>query len=1206
METAQAMDSAEVYELKFRQHIRNLLLDYSLTHLTTNYVTFTQDAVAELLSGCLAPVPLIEPSTLVLPPEPFELLSQRLKLKELVPYEEKWNVASAAVASHILSIFAVKKNVKPPSITCWSTDDGYDHSTSIYRSMSPILTRRAMRQTPKPGQLTADELKLPETNANMLKKFSFQPIDNEPIEETPVNTEEVLQLKPTVDTEMCTSIKKLLQTIPTICGVRATGKEYINPGADEFLRTSSPPPALHLEEEFVPLFPRSRHPKAGPSSKDDQKTTSLGLGSMVDLPAMIPRVEVIEEEERDLFKQHMKVIDGWNAYVHSPSSSLGTPSLDDNTSEVDELFMPSPEKETPTQKLMSARMDEVEMPRSKKPGDPKIKAKPLGDGESLHSFISPLFTTFAPIPNTEPRIVTTPKSQPSSPRTTITASMLGQPPHSIVDQDSATATGNRRLPESDDAAAASDDFDQVIGKLYKDVNRLGPEDVIMRVKLDEKECHLIDVPRLPSPTVHEPHDFMPTNLRLLLGPQAPEKSNAAEGKGDMVTAFLKKVKGIKSLNLELSWRPFNFGPSIPTHEELAGVATNIGDSALTMLDHASGDAAIVQEKLSLALQSDDGAGTQDNRSWMTMARGSPPAALIADFGDVFQSIMTRMDRRNAERLRRGEDLIVIGGQVSPEGEDDEDRASNSEQQEVEEARRSAKKPRLDPPVETLSKADDTGNPGMVFDDRIWTDDSGVGFMEQDDDFEEIGYSNYQDYLKAECTGRDHSDNFTAEGYQLYDISRHHELVEDVPAAPVSNTTKPGVPTRPCLEYSSETRFDDGSVTSALHGQTPATNFADDPALRDMEPEGAFRFNIPKSGSDLASSTTLRENGTECSSFSVRDGPSAQQSLAEFMRLRSKQVSTTGLEHQKSSPKHQVEVTHAEDAALIPVCVPGELVDHTTLAMPVNWSRPSSVHRYMASLDLIQKRGLVRYLQSDFCAIDLVERDTLGDADIIVDPDTCIIFVSLPALPAQCEGTVQKLNTLSWRYRNVLIIFEAFPAVRAYGTATRTNAPSFELNVFSAPVVKAVGKLRRDLGIAEACQKRRACSAVHSAFALSVEEAAIFARLFGNMADAADTSQGAIWGDRTWLDVDAEGEYYLAASEGMNPFCAALVLSQVTLDDFLEAEPEQRMQFAPWIGEERITQFNQEIALRLQAMEQNIPFDPVEPTTSELLYASDTF
>lgn len=36
------------YELSVRAHIRNLLLDYALAHLTTNYETSTEDSVAEV------------------------------------------------------------------------------------------------------------------------------------------------------------------------------------------------------------------------------------------------------------------------------------------------------------------------------------------------------------------------------------------------------------------------------------------------------------------------------------------------------------------------------------------------------------------------------------------------------------------------------------------------------------------------------------------------------------------------------------------------------------------------------------------------------------------------------------------------------------------------------------------------------------------------------------------------------------------------------------------------------------------------------------------------------------------------------------------------------------------------------------------------------------------------------------------------------
>ncbi|TFK56839.1 hypothetical protein OE88DRAFT_1730282 [Heliocybe sulcata] len=1162
--------------------------------------------VFELLSDCLGPVPLIEPNTLVLPPEPFEVLSRQLKLRELPCYEEKWNLAGAEAASRIRNALTIRKNSKPPSVTCWSTDDGYDYFTSIYRPMSPILTRRAMRQTPKLGQLTTDDSKLPENNTDMLKKHAIKPIDNSPMEEPHIKMEEVLRLKPTLDADMHASIKMMIRAVPSISGPRAGNKDYLNTAADQFLRSSSPPPMLHLAEEFVPLFPRSRHPRASTSTKDEKKTAPLGLGSMADLPAVIPRVEAKEEPEEDLFRQHMKVIDGWNAYVHSPSPSLGTPSLDDNTSEVDELFMPSPEKETPIQELFSARMYEVEIPRSKKPGGAKVKPKPLGAGQSLHSFLGPLLTTPAPMTGAEPRIVTTPKSQPSSPRTTITASMLGQPPYSTIEEGDVGSI-RERLPLSDDTDATGDDFDQAIGKLYNEVKGLDPDAVIMKVRLDERECHLMDVPKLPSPTEHEPNGFMPTSLRSLVAPQARDKNDAAgnsdEAIGDL--AFLKKATGNKSLTLELTWRPFNFGRKKPTHEELARVESDINDTALTELDRASGDAAAIEEKVKQVLQFGDVAETEDNKSWESMAHGSPPQAVTLASncaGDGFSVIMTRKDRLNAERLRRGEDLVLSGRQEQKEDEDDEDRNSIDEEREVEEALRPAKKPRLGSPDDTLVKAHERRNSEVALDEQLWTNGSGVIFMDQDHEFEEIEYLNSQAPVDAGYDEPRRSQQGTTGSYQYCDTARHQEPAEhDQDGLLAIPALYPGLQhdVPPPLEESTALPY------------RPADDRADDAPLPNMGPERALPSDPLKSGSDLASSTTLRGDAAEHRSLSIAwEGRSARQNLVEFMRLRSKQVPTVEVEQRSLSPEQREEPARPEEVATTPACVPPELIDRTTLVVPVDWPRPTTVHRYLASLDLIQKRGLVRHLQSDLCAVDLVERDTLGDADVILDPETCIVFVSLPALPAQCEATVQRLGALSWRYRDVLVVFEAFPASRAYGSTSRLNTSCFDLNVFSAPVIKAVGKLRRDLRIAEACEKRRPGSGVHSAFALNVEDAAVFARVFGDMAEAVDATRGAVWGDRAWLDVEAEGQYDLAANEGMNPFCAALVLSQVTLDDFLEAEPEQRMQyFGPLVGEERITQFNEGIARRWQAMDQGIPSDPptdLGPTTSELLYASDNF
>ncbi len=44
-------------ELELRDHIRSLLLRYALTHLATNYVSWTQEAVTEVRIYSVCPAP---------------------------------------------------------------------------------------------------------------------------------------------------------------------------------------------------------------------------------------------------------------------------------------------------------------------------------------------------------------------------------------------------------------------------------------------------------------------------------------------------------------------------------------------------------------------------------------------------------------------------------------------------------------------------------------------------------------------------------------------------------------------------------------------------------------------------------------------------------------------------------------------------------------------------------------------------------------------------------------------------------------------------------------------------------------------------------------------------------------------------------------------------------------------------------------------
>jgi hypothetical protein len=73
--------------------------------------------------------------------------------------------------------------------------------------------------------------------------------------------------------------------------------------------------------------------------------------------------------------------------------------------------------------------------------------------------------------------------------------------------------------------------------------------------------------------------------------------------------------------------------------------------------------------------------------------------------------------------------------------------------------------------------------------------------------------------------------------------------------------------------------------------------------------------------------------------------------------------------------------------------------------------------------------------------------------------------------------------------------------------------------YTLPIVKALKKLKRDLCIAETCGTKRNATVIQYAFADTVEEAALFARLYGDWCERDDRSHGAIWGSRDWLDAD---------------------------------------------------------------------------------------
>ncbi|KAJ3827374.1 hypothetical protein F5880DRAFT_1538095 [Lentinula raphanica] len=306
-------------------------------------------------------------------------------------------------------------------------------------------------------------------------------------------------------------------------------------------------------------------------------------------------------------------------------------------------------------------------------------------------------------------------------------------------------------------------------------------------------------------------------------------------------------------------------------------------------------------------------------------------------------------------------------------------------------------------------------------------------------------------------------------------------------------------------------------------------------------------------------------------------------VAEFARLRSKKLRTPPpAKPEPVAPAARAAESESINGSLAHKIAPESIFDKNTLRLPDLGDRtlPTTAHWYMASMNLLQKQALVRSLRSGACGIGLVERDTLVAVDLIIDPHTAVMFTNLLALPSQVDALVDTISEQSWRYDNLLVIFEAFAPSMAFkpDSATKSTSSasaSSSLNAYSPPVIKAVRKFRRDMSLKEACGDKREGCRVMNAFADTVQDAAMLARMFGDEAEKRSGTEVGLWGDRAWLDDEgSEDEDNLAAADGMNHFSACVILCQISLDELLEMHPEERVaRFAPHVGHDRMLTLN---------------------------------
>ncbi|KAJ8489964.1 hypothetical protein ONZ45_g13374 [Pleurotus djamor] len=1100
---------------RLRAHIDNLLLEYALTHLTTDYLRFTQDAFSDLLSG-MEPIPSHDPKSLYLPTDPFDTLTRIHRLPELQAYEESWT-SSSTVLTYIKTAIKV-----PPgqlkSDRAWEDDDldGEGFFVLEHCMDQSILSRKARKETPKFGEGTAIAT-LPTTLAsvNRTQTLTTLPTPWEEGEETRQDPFQAMNLRIQFSAAELSSTKELLQSIRTLSHAKATSSsDKFNPPSSPGSQTSSP---IRPFSPFVPIFPRNQDAFENPPAWEIKSFSELEPLSVAPL----------ESSDNDLSNRHLAVVNGWETYTASVCSSPS--SIDSEEDELDELFeISSPNTELLPQLIEDATMDGFIIARKEQPGCiiPSRSAI-LPDNKAL----AELLPICSPVkyPITPQRKQRRKERYIVSPLVEVSRPSLPSSPVSI------SADGPGRLSGSDDSLE-----EELLG-ICAGVRKRDVSDMILKEKLEEKPHRdsFFDVPTLPPPNSYCRPKRMPVKLSELLHTQNPRIGDVAVAE----FAFLSKCKGMFTVNTQLSWIPWKSATQLPTVEVMTDADALSADKESTACDRLFHDALL-----------NDGLDLEETDYWTDEHEDQ---FCNADLFQGFETnasetvILTRQERWRLAGLdpytgfESNSDADPGGEAITPQSQPSKEDRPNAKRVSAEtncaedgdkEAHnhcvlRATKRRRLDDP-------------------QVNIDDSGIGL---------------EPFLSPRPLQPAFQGPFPAQ----------HTVV---PQEGHTNTQDPSLDPNMIGALNDEPNL----PSQRLVNPSPnAVGYNPGPlqVLDTLVPKaqslaGAEAFHSSDKPSPLA--LPVAEDflkAFEASSFAHVFGP------ASFAKLRSKKVSEPApLTLEKAlSPIRVVPPTESDP----PSATPDYLYDANTIRPPETWNPPQTVHRYLASMEVIQKQALARALRSNSSLIDLVERESLGGCHIILDPHSAVLFVSLLSLPAECDRVKTTICEQSWKFSHLLVIFEAYPSSMSY----RPKQQESSIHAYTPPIVKAVKKLRRDLGIAQACDAKSQNCEVYYAFASSPSEVSVFVRLFGDNVQAKDVD-GALWDDRSWLeDEPPQDEAELAAAPCMNTFAAFVILCQVDLDTFLELAPDVRAgTFGPHIGTDRVLALNACIEQRMQDAE----------------------
>ncbi|KAF8588344.1 hypothetical protein K439DRAFT_1658555 [Ramaria rubella] len=1175
-------------ELVLRAHIRKLLLRYSLTHLTTNYVTYTRSEVSELLSEGLRCVPADDPLSLALPEEPFETLCRQLKLKQQQPYDQLWETNSAS-RQLLTEVLLERSNVRePPLRRCWDTDDETPFYNP-YRPITPILTTRAIRQTPRLGASSPNK-SLKQFDLKYLEHTNLKLAPDESLEEKEISPRErdgLLGFRSTLDKETLQALTSLFACVPG-------AQPRPIPTNDSFHIASMLSDYLHDGDSHPLVTPwRPMSPPIFPQQVG--VTRAPGLEKSSDLPVLGFGIKVkVEDEEQDMAKEHMLLIDGWSQYLTLPnvmappptsqSNTSNTPSLDSGSQsshvEVDELFALTPPREPHLGMFSIEKMDECLIPRSRKPGGGRKKAIFSEPEQSLSSFLPALLPPVLEYIESEPQ-VTLHGSPP------ISLSILGQPPSPSKSISIAHDNAQNAVPhpaENEGHHTLDTGLDALIAKLCVPVSGQSPAELIMRERISDKETLMMDVPVLKEPHLHTKSQFcptMPNSVRSLIATKNLTQNLEPS------TAYLTKAVGLQSLNIELSWRPFNFGTSIPKTEELADVETFPGLDVPPKCD----DNTVPELHMLLeGLESVD-SGSEDRFRVDDLAVDC--RAPLGEDSSLYDAILTRAERRRlagqGKILSDESDAERSADEPMLEGVFEVQILSPQKRQKVDVPSRS---PQPDPQLRVdLSKGAEEYAAGGSFSFQALCSPEASQTCSQDAPFWNAeGPGVVQ--LGAQAFLEQHTDPLET-GVWASDLEKSHLscLVDR------SRVTQTYLQETDLQEIaSSDPRY--LLVNRSTRLESPLSSQASQDPIFVQQGRSHTQCHELTPGPHVethAAPSIISDPFQVTSGARRSEKVSAQEELSNFMRMRGKTLrESNDVPSPKPSPMAALIVRPPSP----PRGVPTELIDTNTLSLPDNWRAPPSRHRYIASLDIIQKTVLVNHLTSLDCNIDLIERDTFSTtgADLILDVDTAVLFVPLAPLSVNSEILADRIATLSWDFSRLVIVFEAFPSSLTY-RRDNSSTPALTPYAFSPAIVKALRNFKRTLAILEGVQSaagnlKRCGVEVRYAYARNVRDAALFARMVGEMCCVRGGE------DREWLTDDyQEDEMDLARVRGMNAFAAAMILrcADINIDTLVEMKPARRFaMLAPMVGEERIIALNEEIASRLAQVAVSSSSLPVSP------------